>query len=443
MKPSIRNRLLGTTTCVLVSFLMLTGWILDRSFRLSVMASAEEQLRLVIYSIMGVVEESDDTLFVNDARSEPRLTQPESGLYARVSDDLGSIIWLSPSAATSSVAFSSGPPGNGEPGVFVFTEVDGAVPRFVLSYPVIWEGLTNERVTFAAATDQAPFRASIAAFRQNLGVGFFIATLVFVVAQLLALRWGLRPLATMASEVQALEAGQREKLSEHYPVELEGLAHNLDRFIEHEQRSRSRYRHALEDLAHSLKTPLTVVRNALLDAAPDTTLLGEQLDRMESTVTHQLSKASARGPVVVGKPVDVSAQVERLLRALETAYVDKGVSLVTELSQPALVRGDESDFLEIFGNLIENAFKYCQGRVRVNITFPDDVIQCRVDDDGPGIPLSLRDEVLNRGKRLDEIQPGQGIGLAMVADLVELYRGTLCIEENAWGGASILVRLPC
>lgn len=440
MNPSIRNRLLSTTTAVLIAFLALTGWVLDRAYRNSVYTSAEEQLRLVIYSVMGVVEDDQGRLIVGDGLSEPRLSLPDSGLYALFQDDLSGVLWSSLSLSTTDVSLADV---SVEAGAFQFARIDAPVPRFQLSYPVIWEGADSERVTFIALSDQAPFNASIASFRRSLGVGYALAMLFFVLAQVLSLRWGLRPLVVMAQEVAELENGEREALSESYPRELQGLAGNLDRFVDNEKRSRSRYRTALEDLAHSLKTPLAVVRNALLEHQPDKMLLTEQLDRMEQTVGHQLSRASARGPLVVGKPLDVGQVIERLLRALAIAYKEKDLIVQQRLEAGVLVHGDESDFLEIFGNLLENAHKYTRSSIDVGMDVSDPgIVVLEISDDGPGIPEHDRLAVMNRGKRLDEVAPGQGIGLAVVADLVELYGGQLSIATSDMGGAKLLVSLP-
>lgn len=441
MNTSVQKRLLGTTTVVLVLFLALIGWVLDRSYRNSVIAGAEEQLRLVIYSLMGAVVEVDTRLTVSQGLSEPRLAQPESGLYAKIASDLGENLWLSGSADTSAVEFLEE---QLQPGAFVFREIRGQVPRFQLSYMVIWEDAEPEQVVFSAVTDQLPFRSAINQFRRSLGLGLGGATLVFIIAQLLALRWGLWPLRQMAGEVSELEAGQRDALSQAYPRELQGLAENLDRFVAHEQRSRTRYRNALDDLAHSLKTPLAVVRNSLLEDRPDKSLLTEQLERMENTVMHQLSRASAQGPVVVGRAVDIAQLTRRLVRALRTAYVERGADVQLQCAEAVTARGDEDDFMEILGNLLENAFKYCDGKVRIAVHTVDDEaggVEVVVEDDGPGIPEVLREEVLRRGHRLDEIEDGQGIGLAVVADLVKLYGGDLEIGSSALGGASITVRL--
>lgn len=440
-QPSIQSRLLATTTAVLVVFLALTAWVLDRTFYAAVITGAEEQLTQVIYSLMGSVDEDNGRLVFNDDLFEPRLSQPDSGLYAQVTTDLGELLWQSGSAVTTAVEI---PQVESQPGTFVFGQSAHPSGQYHLSYMVFWEGVDTEQVTFAAATDQAPYRASINQFRRNLGVGLGAVTLVFVIAQLLALRWGLLPLRTMAEEVQQLEAGERSQLSAFYPRELEGLAGNLDRFVAHEERSRTRYRNALEDLAHSLKTPLAVMRNALLEQTPDKTLVEDQLDRMQTTVTHQLSKASARGPVVVGKVVDLGGMIQRLVTALQTAYHDRGIDVDLQLDQSCMALGDERDFMEVLGNLLENAFKYTTSKVRVStpVSLEAEGVVVNIEDDGAGIPAALRQEVLNRGKRLDEMENGQGIGLAVVAELVDLYRGELSIGQSDLGGALISVRLP-
>jgi len=442
LKAGIQTRLLITTTLVLGTSLSLAGVVLDRSFQASIVAGAEEQLRLVVYSLMGSVDEQGDELRFNLDYPEPRLNQPESGLYAVVDSSDGGQRWRSPSVITTGVEF----PADEVPlsaGEFRFESArQGGVDRFFLSYAVIWEDTEEALLTFRVGTDQAPFRSAIQGFRRNLYVGLGAVTVLFVLAQYLAVRWGLMPLRTMAGEVREMEEGHRERLSDRYPTELHGLAQNLDRFVAHEQRSRARYRKAMEDLAHSLKTPLAVIRNALSEAAPaEPSLLQDQLDRMESSVTYQLSRASATGPVVVGRIVNIGSMVGRLVRALRTAYSDRGIEVTQEIPDDLNVRGDERDLMEMLGNLLENAFKYTSSRVQISATHGKTVCIC-IDDDGPGIEAALRQQVLNRGTRADQVQPGQGIGLSVVAELVALYQGQLHIGESALGGARIRLELP-
>ena len=479
--PRMQTRLLATTTLVLAVFLTLTGVVLDRSFTASTLTGAEEQMRLVIYSLMGAAETEGGRVVLREL-PEPRLLQPESGLYAAISEPGGEYHWRSPSALTTAVEFPELEILLGE---FLFSR-DQASGRFVLTYAVIWEDADETMLIFQVAADQVPFVAAIRSFRQNLYVGVSVVTLLVLGVQVVAIRWGLKPLRIMAEEVRELEDGQRDGLSSTYPQELQGLADNLSRFVVHEQRSRARYRNALDDLAHSLKTPLAVMRNALgtgsarghpsqekaqpgiarehpsqekaqlgsasghpskqkppqpgsphIEAPP---LMAEQLDRMEEAVHRQLSRATVAGPLVVAKPVDVRSVLRRLARALQTAHQDRAISLDLDLADDLMVRGDERDFMDLFGNILENAFKYTHRRVLITASAgPRTVVS--VEDDGAGIDPEIRGQVIDRGIRADRAHPGQGIGLAVVAELTALYDGSLEIDSSRFGGARVTVTL--
>ena len=394
MKAGIQTRLLFTTSLVLGTCLFVGGWVLDRSFQASVIAGAQEQLRLVTYSLMGAVELESGRVVLREEPPEPRLSQPESGLYAAVSPGADDGRWQSISALTSDVGF----PGEvlaSAPGEFRFSQRDDARPgTYYLSHAVMWGTQDGAVLTFTVATDATEFEAAIRGFRRNLSLGAVAVAVLFILAQLAALRWGLSPLRQMAEEVRELERGERERLSVGYPSELSRLAQNLDAFVEHEQRSRSRYSNALENLAHSLKTPLAVIRNALGEQSlAQEGLLAEQLQRMESTVHHQLSRASVRGPVVVGGQESAAELIGRLLRALETAYRDRGLTVAQDIDTAIQLRGDERDLMEILGNVLENAFKYTSKQVNVIVEPVEDAVRIMVDDDGPGVPEALRTTV--------------------------------------------------
>ena len=440
-RPGLRmqTRLVFVTTLVLVVFLTFTGLVLDRSFTVSTLTGAEEQMRLVTYSLMGSAQSENGRIAFRDL-PEPRLLQPESGLYAAVSELGGDFRWRSPSARTSAVDF---PERQAPFGEFHFEDDDESA-RFLLTTAVIWESADESTLIFQVAADRAPFVAAIRSFRQSLYAGLALVTLVVFAVQIVAIRWGLKPLRIMAEEVRELEEGRREELSSAYPGELQGLADNLGRFAAHEQRSRARYRNALDDLAHSLKTPLAVLRNAVTSPPrPDTedpALLAEQLDRMENAMHRQLSRATVAGPSVVARRVDLDNLVRRLGRALETAYRQRAITLQMELPAGLGVRGDERDFMDLFGNLLENAFKYTHSRVRVTAS-GGECTMVRIDDDGPGIDPDIREQVIDRGIRADRVEPGQGIGLAVVAELTAAYNGSLQIGSSPLGGARVEVKL--
>ena len=162
---------------------------------------------------------------------------------------------------------------------------------------------------------------------------------------------------------------------------------------------------------------------------------------MEGVVTHQLSRATVAGPVVVSRPVDIARLAERLIRALKTAYSDRELAVEVRLPPALSVRGDERDLMDIFGNLLENAFKYTHSKVRISGKSGAMAVM-RIEDDGPGVDAAIRDDILNRGARGDQVQPGQGIGLSVVSELIQLYGGAFRIGASPLGGASIEVRLP-
>ena len=439
----LRARLLLTSTLVLGLGLGLTGWVLDTSFTASVVAGAEEQLKLLTYSLLGAADEEGATLRFPSTPPEPRLDQPQSGLYATVTDASGALIWQSPSlqfGRNASIQLPR-PPSDRQmvPGTFLFRQTGS---QFEMFYRVIWETEADQIFTFRVIADRAPFALAIAGFRRTLMFGLAAVVAALMGAQAFAVAWGLRPVALMASRVEAIEAGRRERMDEDYPPELSGLARNIDRFIDHEISSRDRYRTAMDDLAHSLKTPLAVLRNALSSGrVDDLKLLGEQLDRMEATVAHQLSRAMAARPVVLAGRTAPAAVADRLIKALRTAYIDKNVVVEQRISPELVVRCDERDLMEMLGNLLENAFKYCHSKIAISAE-PGTLVRLLIDDDGPGVPAVQRVQVLARGARGDTVQAGNGIGLAVVAELASSYRGALAIEESTWGGARVVLDLP-
>ena len=440
----LQARLLLITALVLGTCLGAVGWVLDRSFKAAVRAGAEEQLRAVAYGLLSAAQEEANELAFAAELGEPRLTQPDSGLYAFVERARDGVIWRSPSTVVSAGDIGQESPlvQRPAPGESFFGVAGTNGPsRFVMAYTVIWESLGAE-LTFWVLTDRAPFRRQISEFRRNTTIGLLSAAIVFVVIQLAAVRWGLAPVRRMASRLRGLEAGTRGDIGDDYPRELSGLARNLNRFIAYEKANRERYRRAMDDLAHSLKTPLAVLKNAMREVNGSSAgVMNDQIERMETTVTHQLSRTAAVRTIMPAKAVPVAPVVARIARALERAYVEKAVRL--ELAEsPLAVRVDERDLLEMLGNLMENAFKYTRTRVRVSVIRTNAGVAILIEDDGDGIALADRRRVLRRGARADTESAGHGIGLAVALELAEVYQGNLALGESALGGALVRLELP-
>lgn len=445
----LQGRLLAITTVVLACCLGAVAWLLNESYRQAVLRGAEDHLRAVANGLLGAAEEQGDQLAFAEL-GEQRLSQPDSGLYAYVDARGEGVIWESPTVLVAATGIADELPiaHRPAPGEWYFgpAQTTADPRRYVYAYTVVWEALNDMELTFWVLADQLPYLRRLSAFRQDIVIWLSVAAAVFVAIQFAALRWGLAPVRRMAERIRGLESGNRRNIGDDYPRELSGLAGNLNRFIAHEHANRDRYRRAMDDLAHSLKTPLAVLKNAVrpdVEQAADgkACILGEQIERMESTVGHQLSRAAAVPAALPLGRVEVMGTVERIVRAVEHAYPDKQVT--TELLASALgVRVDERDLMEMLGNLIENAFKYTRALVRVSVRHEASAVEVCIEDDGDGIAPAKRKSVLERGTRADGKAPGQGIGLAVVVEIAAAYEGSLAIDASDLGGARLRLRLP-
>ena len=193
--------------------------------------------------------------------------------------------------------------------------------------------------------------------------------------------------------------------------------------IEHEHARQKRYRHALADLAHSLKTPLTLMRNALAAEARDAlgTTLEEQLARMDRIVDYQLQRAATSGKSKNTAPLPIKPVAEKILASLAKVYLDKKVDAELFIGSEVCFRGDEGDLMELLGNLLDNAYKWCRKSVRLTVKEKNRRVTISVEDDGPGINESQAEHLLQRGVRADQAMPGHGIGLAVACDIVHGY----------------------
>jgi two-component system sensor histidine kinase PhoQ len=290
-------------------------------------------------------------------------------------------------------------------------------------------------------------------FRQRMAGWFGALDLVLLATMAWMMRRALAPVRRLEQEIAALESGAAARLGEGYPRELAGVAANLNTLLQSERNRIVRYRDTLGNLAHSLKTPLAVIRANL--GSPDgaehraQAAIHAEIDRIARIVDHQLKRAAAGGGATLGQaPVAVLALLGELRAALLKVHAGKDMQIEIDASPELGFLGDSGDILELLGNLIDNACKWCRSRVQVRVRLdPDRALARRllivVEDDGPGIPKPLRERVGERGVRADEHVPGHGLGLAMVRETVAVYGGQFLIDDSpTLGGARIELRLP-
>lgn len=448
---SLQTRLVLAFGILLILFLGLAGYVLDRAFKESVAAAVEERLQLQIYALLGVAEPDDSGFFLTDLE-EARFSQINSGLYGFILDMDGHELWRSPSALDMNLDQASFMSQHVAPGQTVFgtmeTEDQGRLSYAM--YGTYWAPLERE-FAFVVLESVDPTTAEIREFQSNLYLWFGALAVLLSIAQLLLLRWGMRPLQKLAMEVSSIEAGEKDQLESAYPPELKTVSHNLNMLIKTERERQTRYRTTLGDLAHSLKTPLAVITGILHQARQHSaegdaarparlTELEEQLERMNQIVSYQLKRATRSDKSRhLGVPVKAAPVFEKIIKALDKVYQDKQVSVEKHLDGDAVFRGEESDLMELAGNLLDNAFKYCHGRIRVAVSQKGRSLQIDIGDDGQGIPEQDRQRVLQRGARGDTLKSGQGIGLAVAVDIISAYNGEISIGTSELGGAGVRV----
>jgi len=443
---SLRTRVLVSAALILTVFVLLTGFALDQAIRDTVITAREERLQAQIYLLMAAAEEEDAELIFPNALAESRLTLPGSGIYAKVLNALGKQVWTSPSALGSDDPTPPPLP----PGRRQLERLAGPMGNdyLVLAFGVTWAtGPIPRDYTFVIAEDAKAFESEVAEFRTSLAGWLGAMTLLMLAALVAVLRWGLKPLRHVASELAIIEAGKQSQIVGRYPTEIRALTDNLNALLAHERARQRRLDNTLGDLAHSLKTPLAIMRGALDDqrtSAQPADVLREQLRRMDHIVEYQLQRARASHQALpsLAPPVRILAAAERLVAALRKVHRDKEVSVMARVAPSLQFRGVEGDLLEMLGNLLENAFKWCRGQIRVTGTSERSELILTVEDDGPGIAEADASRILERGARADESAPGHGIGLAVVREISEAYGGRLELGRSPLGGLSATLRLP-
>jgi two-component system sensor histidine kinase PhoQ len=448
----LSRRLVLAVALPLVLSFAVTIAALDRMFRASELRALHERLDQEVISLVTAAELNQQ------GRMDLRLLDPDSllaransGQYALVRNERGRVLWSSPSLAGTRIDF--GPPvGIGRTSFFQRRLASGATIG-VLNRGLEWDYApgNSARLVFSVAEDLAAQNARLSQFRRRLYVWFGALALLLLAVLGGLLRRVLRPLRQLEREIAEIDAGQRARLAASYPRELAGVAGSLNALLASEQQRIKRYRDTLGNLAHSLKTPLAVMRASLAPgpAAPPAAALDREIERMAQIVERQLRQAAASGGATLGQPAIAVAPVLAELRAtMLRVHAAKDLVIETEVSTDAGFVGDAGDLTELLGNLLDNACKWCRGTVRASARLdparsPALCLVLRVEDDGPGIAPADRARGRARGPRAAEPAPGHGLGLAIVADTVSLYRGELELGESArLHGACIALALP-
>ncbi|AMN41407.1 sensor histidine kinase [Rhodoplanes sp. Z2-YC6860] len=306
------------------------------------------------------------------------------------------------------------------------------------------------RFLVAVAGDAAELDDEITAFNWAIATTFMLLAAVLLLTTLFQVRFGLAPLVRISRGLAAIRSGTAEKLEGRFPVEIEPLARETNALLDSNREIVERARTHVGNLAHALKTPLSVMMNEAA-ARPDDPLAGkvsEQIGIMRDQVTRHLERARIAARVaVVGTITDVVPVVQAVARTIEKTQRDKDLEIAIDVQGEARFRGERQDLEEMVGNLVDNAGKWASSRVSIEVLLerPEpsrQAVRIVVDDDGPGLSPAQREQVARRGQRLDESKPGSGLGLSIVVELARLYGGALNLGTAPIGGLRAELVLP-
>lgn len=444
---SLNRRIILSASLVLLIFITLTAAALNRAFIESSETALRDKLTSQLYALLAAAEVSDSEILMPSNELDALLGLPSSGVYASIINQAGETLWQSSSALGATLPTPQWLQSGDKR--FQQNRVDNH-NYYSFAYGINWlEENDSLALTFNITTDLASFNQQLADYRNTLWGWLSAMALLLVISQALILRWGLKPLRRVGDELNRIEAGEQQQIEHDYPSEIEQLTRNINQLLKYEREQKTRYRNALGDLAHSLKTPLAVLQSGLnadnqatnqTDSKTDAAMQ-EQISRMNAIVEYQLQRAATAGSSSSAQSLDVKSVLQRMLDSLGKVYRDKAIKLQINVDDQLRFKGDEGDLMELLGNLLDNAYKWAKQRIEVSAEAQGEKLLLRVMDDGPGIPASQAETLLKRGMRADQSVAGHGIGLSIVGNIVDAYQGTLSIHTSPLGGAEIRVLL--
>ncbi|HYI64961.1 MAG TPA: HAMP domain-containing sensor histidine kinase [Allosphingosinicella sp.] len=445
---SLTRRMIGISAIWIVLLLGLGGFTLDRVLTSAITRYFDAQLEYVLTAMIGSAEIGPEgEILFNRALADQRFLEPYSGLYYQVTAE-----GADPAQAPSDLNFPSRSlwdrllrvdTGHLDSEIHLYDSDEFPLEKLrVIERDVRLPG-SNVRWRFQVAQSTDVIDNQIEVLRWTMVRSFGILGLGLIVLAALQAVYGLWPLRRVRRALAAIRSGRESRIEERLPTEIAPLAEELNALIAHNETQAEEARRHAGNLAHALKTPLTVITNAATAHSPDLVeTVCREATTMRRQVDHHLTRARAigrRSSAHARAPVWPS--LEAVERAVSRLYENVTVDLAGD--RTALVRVERQDLDEMLGNLIENAAKYGGGRVFVTVRTTPECVEIEVEDDGPGIPEEERLSIFDRGARLDTDKPGTGLGLAIVRDVAQIYGGSAHLEESEdLGGLLARLKLP-
>ena len=449
MGGSLRNRVIALSTAWTVLAIALLGWLLVNQYRANAERGFSDLQQAQLYSLIAAVDVSPEGRLTGTPNLGDRsFLETGSGWYWQVQliDDQAETMLRSPSLG--SVTLQT-------PSLAVIPYDEQFTRMLEMTGPAnnqlrvleaeIEIGSNGEAALFQLAGNQSDFDSAINALRQNLAVLLAVFGAGLVAANGLIIILGMRPLDRVRNALRAIQSGHDHALTGRYPDEIQPMVDEMNMLIDNNRRIVDRARTQVGNLAHSLKTPISVLRNeAGKQTDVDAQLVIDQATTMQQQVEHYLNRARiAAQSGGTAFRTDTRDALERLVKVMRKLNPDKTIDLHMP-QHPIAFAGEKEDFEEICGNLLENGCKWARERIVISVTEMSDpaFFEIAVGDDGPGISAEQRAIALKRGHRLDETKPGSGLGLSIVVETVRAYRGDVTLAESALGGLEVRLTLP-
>jgi signal transduction histidine kinase len=437
---SLTRRMIVVAAAWIAVLLVIGGFALDRVLTRSIITSSNDQLIYVLNSMIGASEiDPVGEVRFSRAPADQRFMQPYSGMYFQVSGS-GHDPYISRSLWDRHLSLHDGG-FHVEPNVYDSHEFSGE-PLRVAERDVILPG-SDVRWRFQVAESRERIDSQIHEFRSILFWSFAALGAGLLILAAIQTFYGLWPLRRVQREVAAIRSGSATRISAGFPAEIRPMTEEINQLLAHSEEQAEEARMHAGNLAHALKTPLTVITNAATANSPELTdVVCREAALMRRQVDHHLARARAIGRRASAQArASVWDSVQAVQRAVERLYEEVTVDIAGD--KKAEVRVERQDLDEMVGNLVENAAKYGNGRVFVTIERKKATVDILVEDDGSGIPEPEREAIFARGARLDTGKPGTGLGLAIVRDVAEIYGGRVSLEHSEdLGGLLARLTLP-
>lgn len=451
LRGSLRLRLLAGTLFWIIASILVAGWGLGKLFHQHVEAQFYAELKNHLDQLTGqLVLDPQNQPHVSLPPSDPRLNKPLSGLYwqidriADTDEPATRAVLRSRSLWDEILVVPTDTPADGE---IHQHRIDGP-QGVVLSVAERTVTIDAHVLRLMVAADESLLLEPIADFKGHLWLALGILGIGLTLAALIQVIVGLAPLRSLHAALGRVRQGDTQTLEGIFPTEIMPLVDEFNSVLAQNAEVVERARTQAGNLAHALKTPLSVIANAV--NAPEkksdelARLVSTQVDVVRKQVDYHLARAQAAASVrLPGIRTPVAPVIQGLLRVMQRIYAERALEIVLlPMDKSLAFRGEEQDLQEMLGNLIDNACKWAASRIEVQVETLSGELSVSIDDDGHGIAGSKRDAVLKRGIRADEQIAGTGLGLAIVEDLARMYGGKLTLEQSRLGGLNASLMLP-